>query len=156
MFLALKQHSNICPFFFFYNFHSAGRATCTWWHTFSFLLINTRSSHLAGICWSVCISKFQKILLVSFSWTDCGLCIQILFAWLDFKLLPNSQWITFLTQSCLVLHFFLCQYAAFNRFQVNLPSLSFEETIKLFFSHFCFRDFVVLLLLLMLTYYWLL
>ena len=42
---------------------------------FSFLLTITSSSRLAEIRWSVCISKSQKILCVSFSRTDSGLCI---------------------------------------------------------------------------------
>ena len=39
------------------------------------LLIITRSGRLAEIRWSVCISKSQGSLRVSFSWTDYGLCV---------------------------------------------------------------------------------
>ena len=42
------------------------------------LLIITKSGHL-GIRWSVCISKSQITLYVSFSETDSGLCIYHLF-----------------------------------------------------------------------------
>ena len=58
------------------------------------------------IMWSVCISKSQKSLCVSFSRTDFGLCIYYLFEWSNFNFLHNSQWITLPTQSCLVLYSF--------------------------------------------------
>ena len=40
-----------------------------------FLLIITRSGLQAGVRWFACISKSQRILCVSFSWTDSGLCM---------------------------------------------------------------------------------
>ena len=40
-----------------------------------FLLFITRSGHLDEIRWSVCISKHQWSLCISFSRTDSGLCI---------------------------------------------------------------------------------
>ena len=46
---------------------------------FSFMLSLTRSCLLAEIRWSICISKFQRILWVSFSWTDFGWSIYHLF-----------------------------------------------------------------------------
>ena len=46
-----------------------------------FLLIITRSGRLAEIRSSVCISKYQMSLCVSFSKTDFGLCIYHLFVW---------------------------------------------------------------------------
>ena len=46
-----------------------------------FLLIITRSGHLAGIRWSVCISKSQRSLCFSFSRTDSGLYLYHLFVW---------------------------------------------------------------------------
>ena len=48
-----------------------------------FLLTITWSSNLAENKWSVCISKFKRILCVSFSRTDSGLCIYHLFVWLE-------------------------------------------------------------------------
>ena len=41
-----------------------------------FLLIITRPGRLAEIRWSACISEFQRILCVSFSWTNSSLCIK--------------------------------------------------------------------------------
>ena len=41
---------------------------------------------------------------VSFSMTDAELCISHLFVWSNLNFLLNSQWISFPTQSCLVLH----------------------------------------------------
>ena len=43
-----------------------------------FFFINIRSGSLAEIRWSVCISKSQRSLCVSFSRTDSGLCIYYL------------------------------------------------------------------------------
>ena len=43
----------------------------------SFLVIISRSGLLVGIRWFFCISKFQRILCVSFSWTDSGFCISV-------------------------------------------------------------------------------
>ena len=71
-----------------------------------FLLTITRSGLLAGISWSVCISKSQRILCISFSKTDFCLYIYYLALWVNFNFLHNSQWITFPIQSCLVLYFF--------------------------------------------------
>ena len=45
------------------------------------LLTITRSGRLVRIRWSVCISKSQRVLCVSFSRTDSGLCIYHLFVW---------------------------------------------------------------------------
>ena len=70
------------------------------------LLIITKPGHLAKIRWSVCISKSQRFLCISFSWMDSGLCINHLFVWSKLKFLYNSQSITLLTQSCLVLYSF--------------------------------------------------
>ena len=74
---------------------------------FSFFVIITWLSFLVGIRWSVCISKSQRIL---FTQTDSGLYIYHLVGESNFSFLYNSQWITFPTQSCLVLYFFLTSY----------------------------------------------
>ena len=63
----------------------------------------TRSGSLAKISWSVCISKSQRTLCVSFSRKDSVLCIYHIFLWSNLNFLHNSQWISFPTQSCLVL-----------------------------------------------------
>ena len=59
-----------------------------------FLLIIKRSSRLADIKWSVCISKPLRGFCVSFSRTDSTLCIYHLFIWSNYNFLHNSQWIT--------------------------------------------------------------
>ena len=56
-----------------------------------FLLTIIWSSRLAEIMSSVCISKFQINLCVSFSRPNSGLCIYHLFVWSNLR---NSQWIT--------------------------------------------------------------
>ena len=74
---------------------------------FSFLLlIIIRSGLLAEIRRSVLISKSYMSLCLSFSRTAAGLCIYHLFVRSNFNFLHNSQWITFPTQSCLVLYSF--------------------------------------------------
>ena len=55
---------------------------------------------------SVCISKSQRSLCVSFSRTDSGLCIYHLFVWSNLNFLHNSRWINLPTQLRLVLYFF--------------------------------------------------
>ena len=47
----------------------------------------------------------MRLLCISFSSTDSGLSIYRFSAWPNINL-HNSQWITFLIQSCLLLHFF--------------------------------------------------
>ena len=93
---------------FSFNLWSAGTTKFTirqvFFFFFFFLLTNTRSGSLAEIRWSVFISKSERILCVSFSRTDSGLCIYHLFVWSNLNFLHNSQCITFPTQSCLVLY----------------------------------------------------
>ena len=68
---------------------------------FFFLLIIIWSGRLVDIKGFVSISKFQRILCVSFSKTDAGL-----FVWSNFNFLHNSQWIPLPNRSCLVLYSF--------------------------------------------------
>ena len=84
---------------------SAGTAKSTVLQVLFFLFI-IRFGRLAWIWWSVCISKSRRSLCFSFSRTDFGLCIYHLFEWSNFNFLHNSQWITFSSQSCLVLYSF--------------------------------------------------
>ena len=69
-----------------------------------FLLIIIKSGLLAGIRWSVCISKSHRSLCESFSRTGAGLCIYHLLVWSNWNFLHISQWITLPTQSCLALY----------------------------------------------------
>ena len=71
-----------------------------------FWLIITRSGLLVGIRRSVYISKSQKILYFSFFRTDSSLSIYHSVVGSNFNLFHNSQWITFPSQSCLVLYSF--------------------------------------------------
>ena len=70
------------------------------------LLIITTSVLLAEIMCSVCFSKSQKILRISFSRTDSGLWVYQLVVESNFNFLHNSYWITSLAQSNLVLNCF--------------------------------------------------
>ena len=60
-------------------------------------MIITRSGLLTRIRWFICISLAR---------IDFGLCIYHLVVWSNFNLLHNSQWITFPTQSYLLLYSF--------------------------------------------------
>ena len=94
--------------FAFFDFHCVVRqdGKIHYWAGFLFFYCCFfRSSVLAGIKWFACISKFQKMSRVSFSWMDSGLC-HFLLVWSNI-FLNNPQWVTFLTQSCLVLYSFL-------------------------------------------------
>ena len=95
---------------FSYSFNStlwfARTAKSTILLVFSFLLIIIRSGRLTEIRWSVCISKSLRSLCLLFSRIDSGLCIYHLFVWSNFNFLHKSQWITFPTQSCIVLYSF--------------------------------------------------
>ena len=71
---------------------------------FFFFVINTMFSLLAGIKWSVCILKCQRILCVSFTKTGSGLCIYYLAVCSNLNFLHNSLLITFSTNSCLVFY----------------------------------------------------
>ena len=74
---------------------------------FFFLALTiTLSGSVAEIRWSVCISKSQRILGVSFSKTDSGLFIYHFFVWSNLNFLHNSQWIIFSTKMCLALYSF--------------------------------------------------
>ena len=73
---------------------------------FFLLLIIIRSGYLAEIRWSVCMSKFHRILCVSFSRIGAGLCIYHLLVWSNLNFLHISQWISLPTQSCLHLYSF--------------------------------------------------
>ena len=67
---------------------------------FFFFLINAR------IRGSVCISNSQRIVSVLFFRRKSGLCIYYLVVWLNLILLHSSKWITFPSQSILILCFF--------------------------------------------------
>ena len=90
----------------------------------SFLLLTiTRSGRLAEIRWSVCISKSQRTLCVSFSRTDSGLYIYHFFIRSNLDFLHNSQWITFPTKSYLILYFFA---------QIYCIRLSYDWSFRLY------------------------
>ena len=94
--------------FTFFQFHSVVPADNRVPNSASslFLLIIIRSGLLGEIRWSVCISKFQRGLCVSFCRTDSWLCIYHLFVRSNFNFLQNSQLITWSTKACLVSHSF--------------------------------------------------
>ena len=69
------------PFFTFFQFYSvvSRDSKVNNFENSLFYLIIIRSGLLAEIRWSVCMSKSQRSLCVSFSRTDAGLCTYHLF-----------------------------------------------------------------------------
>ena len=104
--LARSKYLSFCSVSFSFIIWSVATTKSTILQVLFFLLIITRSDHLAEIKWSVCISKSQGNSCISFSRTDSGLCLWHLFAWSNFNFLHNSIWITLATQLCLVLYSF--------------------------------------------------
>ena len=104
--LAKSKYLSLFSLSLFFTLWSAWTAKSTIQQVLFFLLISTRSGLLVGIRWSVCFSKFQRLLWISFSWTDSGLCLYHFVVWTNFNFLHNSQWITFPTLSYLILYSF--------------------------------------------------
>ena len=100
-------------------------------------LFGTRCGRLAEFRWSVCISKSQKILCVSFSSTNSGLSINHLFVWSNSNSLHNSQWIAFFTQLLLVLYYF-CTNLLYSFIRLNVSSPSPRNLNLLFCSSVSF------------------
>ena len=82
-FSSLARSWYLSFFSFSFNFTpwSAETAKFTILHVLFFMLIIIRSGRLAEIRWSVCMSKSQRSLCVSFFRTDSGLYLYHLFVW---------------------------------------------------------------------------
>ena len=93
-------------FFFFFLFFFFFFFFLFFFPFFFFFLTLSRSALPAGVS------------CISFPRTDSGFCTYHLVEWLTFNLLLNSQWITFPTQSCLVLYSFSAsvQHSLIDRF----------------------------------------
>ena len=103
-FSSLTKPKYLFIFFTFFDFHLVVHYMVSSLIFFSFFFfVNYKSGLLAGIRWSVFISKSQRVLSVSFSRTDSSLCMYHLVVESDFNFLHNSQWI--LPPLCLVLYF---------------------------------------------------
>ena len=104
------------------------------------LLIIIRFGLLAGIRWSVCMSKSHKGLYVSFSGTSAGFCIYHLFVWSNLNFLHVSQWITLPIQSRLVLYSFCANLLHSLIMWLMVSSLTawstFTILLRLISSHF--------------------
>ena len=102
--LARSRYLSFFSHSFSFILWSARIAKSTILQILFFSIIIIRSGLLAGIRWSVCMSKSHRNLCVSFSRTNAGLCIYHLFVWSNLSFLHISLWITMPTQSCLVLY----------------------------------------------------
>ena len=98
--------SSLVLIFLFAFFQFVVSRNCKFYYTAGslFCMTITRSGRLAETRWFVRISKSYRILSISFSWTDYGLCIYYLFVSFNLNFLHNFLWITFPTQSCLVFY----------------------------------------------------
>ena len=108
--LARSRYWSFFSHSFSFILWSAGTVRSTILQILFFLLIIIRSGLLAEIRWSVCMSKWHRLLSESFSRTGARLCIYHLLVWSNLNFLHISQWITFSTQSCLVLHSFCANW----------------------------------------------
>ena len=104
--LARSRYLSFFSHSFSFILWSAGTAKSTILQVLFFLLIIIKSGLLAGIRWSVFMLKSHKSLWVTFSRTGAGLCIYHLLVWSNLNFLHISQWITLLTQLCLILYSF--------------------------------------------------
>ena len=99
-----------------------------------FLLIYTE----VWFWWPVWISKSQRILFVSFSRIDPGLCIYHLVIWSNFNFLHNFESITFSTQSCLDLY-------TYSFCASSLHLLILWLTVSLLFNFYLYFSFLIIL-----------
>ena len=91
----------------------------------------------------VCISQSQRILYVSFSWTDSGSCIYCLEVWWNLNFLHNSQWITFYTQSYLVF-LSLCADWLYSLIIWLIISSLFQHNLHLLF---CWSFIIIIIII---------
>ena len=129
---------------------SAGTAFCNFASSLFFLLIIIRSGLLAGIRWSVYMSKSHRGLCVSFSRTDAKLCIYHLLVWSNLNFLHISLWITMPTESCLVLYSFCANLLHSLIMWLMVSSLSPYSLHLLFCWVLSILALILLLLLLLL------
>ena len=104
--LARSSYLSFFPYSFSFILWSAGTAKSTILQVLFFLLIIIRSSLLADIKWSACMSKTHRSLCVLFSLTIAELYSYHLIVWSNLNFLHISQWITLPIQSCPVLYSF--------------------------------------------------
>ena len=141
--LARSRYLSFFSHYFRFILWSAGTAKSTILQILFFLLIIIRSGLLAEIRLSVCVSKSQRRLCVSFSWTGAGLCIYHLLVWSNLNFLHISQWITLPTQSYLVLYSFCANLLHSLIMWLIVSSLS-PHSLHLLF---CWVLYLLLLLL---------
>ena len=132
--LARSRYLSLFSFSFSFTLRSVRTAKSTIRQVLFFWLTLTRFGHLVEIRWSVCISKSQRSLCISFSRTNSKLCIYHLFIWSNLNFLHNSQWITFLTQLCLVLYSFCNNLLYSLSMWLIISSLPLHNLHLLFYS----------------------
>ena len=89
--LARSRYISFFSHSFSFILWSAETAKSTILQVLFFLLIIIRSGLLAEIRWSVCMSKSNRSLCVSFFRTSCGLCIYHLLVWSNVNFLHIFQ-----------------------------------------------------------------
>ena len=136
---AKSKYLSMFTFSFIFTLWPAGTTESTKEWLFLFVLINTKSRLLTRVSCSVSVSKSQRILWVSFSWTYT-LCIYNLLEWSNFNLLHSSQWITFPPQSCIVLFSSCASLLDSFLIWVNVSSMS-ALNFRLFFYSLAYYQF---------------
>ena len=87
--LAMSKYFSLFWISLIFHLWSTGTATFTIRQLLFFLLIICTFGRQTGIRWSVCIWKFKRILCVSFSGTDSGLCIYYFGCMVKFQFLAQ-------------------------------------------------------------------
>ena len=93
--LARSRYLSFFSHSFSFILWSGGTAKLTILEVLFFLWIIIRSGLLAGMRWSVYMSKSHRSLCVSFTRKGAGLCMYHLFVRSNLNFLHNFQWITF-------------------------------------------------------------
>ena len=148
-FLARSRY--LCLFLLCFIFNLLRRQS-TQFGRFTYLLTVFSSGRLAEISWSVCISKSERRLWVSISWTHSELGVYHSFLRSNLNL-HNCQWIIFTIQSCLVLYFFTQIYGicllydwSFHFNHHKTQTGYFIAYCLFFFFFFCQRFFFLMAL----------
>ena len=142
---------SLFTFFQFYSVVSWDSEVDNFASSLFFLLISIRSGLLAEIRWSVCMSKALMSLCALFSRTGAGLCIYHLFVWSNLNFFHIFQWITLLTQSCLVLYSFCVNFLHSLTMWLMVSSLS-PHSLHLLFC--CVLSSLALIWLVLTALFW--
>ena len=141
------------PFFTLFQFYSViSRHTKVQNLASSLILLTiTRPCRLAEIKWSICISKSQRSMFVSFPATDSGLCIYHLLLSSNLIFSLNSQRITLQIYLCLVSYSFC---ASLLHSLIMWMIVSFLSSHDLYLLICCVLSILALIWLVLMALFW--